>query len=179
MALEIFTQPGYIVRFIAAIVIILIGFIVARVLSRLTRKILHALETDKILRQQAGVKVPLEEFFTSIVKYLTYFAAVILALNQLGLTTVVLQIILFVALAILVGFIILAFKDFIPNITAGFFIHLKKIINEGDTIKFNTIEGKVVHVNLVETKVQTKNKDLVYIPNSLLTKKEIIIIRKK
>jgi len=178
MAFESLTGSGYIVRLIAAIVVILIGFIVARVLSKLTKKGLHELEADKILREQAGVKVPLEEFLASLVKYLTYFAAVILALNQLGLTTVVLQIILFVALAILVGFIVLAFKDFIPNITAGFFLHMKKMINEGDTIKFKTIEGKVLHINLVETKIQTKNKDIVYIPNSLLTKKEIIIKKK-
>lgn len=178
MVFGILPEQGYLIRLVAAVVVILIGFIAARVLSRLTRKALHELETDKILREQAGVKVPLEEFLASLVKYLTYFAAIILALNQLGLTTVVLQIILFVALAIFVGFIILAFKDFIPNITSGFFLHLKKVINQGDIIKFKDIEGKVIHVNLIETKIQTKNKDIVYIPNSLLTKKEIIIKKK-
>ena len=178
MVFEILNQEVFLIKLIAAIVIILIGFITARVLSKLTRKALHELETDKILKEQAGVKVPLEEFFASLVKYLTYFVAVIFALNQLGLTTVVLQIILFVALAILVGFIILAFKDFIPNITAGFFMHLKRMINEGDYIKFKEIEGKVIHVGLVETKIETKNKDIVYIPNSILTKNEVIVKKK-
>lgn len=178
MVFETLNQEGFLIKLIAAIVIILIGFIAARVLSKLTRKALHELETDKILKEQAGVKIPLEEFFSSLIKYLTYFTAIIFALNQLGLTTIILQIILFVVLAILVGFIILAFKDFIPNITAGFFMHLKRTINERDTIKFKNIEGKVIHINLVETKIETKNKDIVYIPNAILTKNEVIVKKK-
>ena len=82
---------------------------------------------------------------------------------------------MFTFLAIFVGFIILAFKDFIPNITAGFYMHAKKLINEKDNIKFNGIEGKVLHVGLVETRILVKKKEVVYIPNSLLLKKEITV----
>jgi small-conductance mechanosensitive channel len=101
-----------------------------------------------------------------------------MALNQLGLTTTLLYILLTIILVILVGFIILAFKDFIPNIVAGFMIHQKDKIKSGDKIKVKDIEGKVVHVNLVETRIITKKKDTVYIPNSMLTKNEVIILKK-
>jgi len=175
MAIVDIGQQGYLLRLAAAIVVILLGFIAARVLSKLTKKALHELETDRVLKEQAGVTIPIEEFLSSLVKYLTYFIAIIFALNQLGLTTFVLQIILFTFLAIFVGFIILAFKDFIPNITAGFYMHAKKLINEKDNIKFNGIEGKVLHVGLVETRILVKKKEVVYIPNSLLLKKEITV----
>ena len=175
MAIVDIGQQGSLLRLAAAIVVILLGFIAARVLSKLTKKALHELETDRVLKEQAGVTIPIEEFLSSLVKYLTYFIAIIFALNQLGLTTFVLQIILFTFLAIFVGFIILAFKDFIPNITAGFYMHAKKLINEKDNIKFNGIEGKVLHVGLVETRILVKKKEVVYIPNSLLLKKEITV----
>jgi small-conductance mechanosensitive channel len=167
-----------IIKLITAIIILLIGFVVARILSNLTKKILHELETNRILKEQAGVKIQIEEFSSSIVKYIIYFIAIIMALNQLGLTTTLLYILLTIILVILVGFIILAFKDFIPNIVAGFMIHQKDKIKSGDNIKVKNIEGKVVHVNLVETRIITKKKDTVYIPNSMLTKNEVVILKK-
>ncbi|MDP6642195.1 MAG: mechanosensitive ion channel [Candidatus Nanoarchaeia archaeon] len=167
-----------IIKLITAIIILLIGFVVARILSNLTKKVLHELETNKILKGQAGVKIQIEEFSSSIIKYIIYFIAIIMALNQLGLTTTLLYILLTIILVILVGFIILAFKDFIPNIVAGFMIHQKDKIKSGDKIKVKDIEGKVVHVNLVETRIITKKKDTVYIPNSMLTKNEVIILKK-
>ncbi|MBM3200720.1 mechanosensitive ion channel, partial [Candidatus Woesearchaeota archaeon] len=74
---------------------------------------------------------------------------------------------------IMLSFIILAFKDFIPNITAGFFLHQKNMIKPGDVIKVKDIEGEVVSVSLVETILKVKD-DTVYIPNSVLTKNEVI-----
>tara|TARA_Y100000310_G_scaffold302635_1_gene340187 strand:- start:29140 stop:29679 length:540 start_codon:yes stop_codon:yes gene_type:complete len=167
-----------IIKLLAAVVVLLIGFIVARILSKLTKRILNELEIDKVLKEQTNIKTPLEEFLSSTVKYLVYFIAVIIALNQLGLTTTVLQIILFSLLAILVGFIILAFKDFIPNIVAGFFIHQKAKIKPGDKIIVKDIQGQVIHVDLTETRIRTKKKDIVFVPNSLLMKNEITKLKK-
>lgn len=173
---EIITT-SLILRLTAAIIILLIGFIIGRFVNKLLKKVLKELETDRILKEQASVKIPVEEFLSSTAKYLVYFIAIIMALNQLGITTVILQILLFVALVILVAFIILAVKDFIPNVLAGFFIYQKKVLKEGDKIKVNKIEGKVIHVNLVETRIKTKSNDIVHIPNSVLTKN--ILIKKK
>ena len=168
-----------ITRLIGAIAILLIGFIVARFLSKLIHRVLKELETNKILKEQAGVQLPIEEFLSSIIKYLIYFIAIIFALNQLGLTTTVLQIILIIALVILVGFIILAFKDFIPNVVAGFLIHQKEKIKSGDMIKVDNVEGEVIHVNLTETRIKTKKKDIVFVTNSLINKDVLIKQKKK
>ena len=167
-----------VIRLIVAIIILLIGFLVARILSNLTKKVLHELETNRILKEQAGVRVPIEEFSSLIIRYLIYFIAVIMALNQIGLTTTILSVILIILLVILVGFIILAFKDFVPNIVAGFVIYQKNKINAGDRIKVKDIEGEVIHVNLIETRIKTRKKDIVYIPNSMLTKNEVIKLKK-
>ncbi|MBU2633794.1 MAG: mechanosensitive ion channel family protein [Nanoarchaeota archaeon] len=165
-----------IIRVIVAIVILLFGLIFAKFFSKLIKKILKELEINRVLKEQTKIKVPIEEFLASLVKYIIYFIAVIMALNQLGLTTTSLYVILVVILVIIIIFIILAVKDFIPNIISGFFIHQKRSLKEGDTIKIKDIEGTIIHVNLVETKIETKSKDTIYIPNSLLTKN---IITKK
>lgn len=167
------SSEGWMIKLIAAIAVLLIGLIAARIISGIVKKVLFELELNRILKEQAGVKIPVEEFISSITKYLIYFIAVIWALAELGLQTIILYIILAIFLVIIVSFIVLAFKDFIPNITAGFFIHQKNIIKKGDLIKVKDIEGRVMSISLVETTIKI-NGDTVYIPNSVLTKNEII-----
>jgi small-conductance mechanosensitive channel len=167
-------NQGLFVNLIAGIIILLIGLVVAAIVSKLLKRLLHELEVDKILKEQGGIKVPIEDILSTITKYLIYFIALIMALAQLGLEAVILYIILIVILLILVILIILAFKDFIPNFSAGFFIHQKGMIKKGDYIKINSTEGKVINVGLIETEIETKTGDRIYIPNSILTKNRLI-----
>ena len=162
---------------VAAIIIILFGLIFGGFFGKLIKKILKELEVNRILKEQTKKRIPLEEFLSSLVKYVVYFIAVVMALNQLGLTTVILYVILIVVLVLLIAFVILAVKDFVPNFISGFFIHQKRSINVGDKIKVREIEGKVVDINLVETKIKTPSGDFVYIPNSMLTKE--LFVKKK
>jgi len=181
MDITVFLQGvynNYFAKLIAAIVILLIGIFVGRFFGNLLKRILNELNTDKILKE-GGVKVPIEEFFGNALKYLIFFAAIIMALNQLGLATTVLYIILIVILIIIIILIILAFKDFVPNVTAGFFIHQKRNLNTGDFISVNDVEGQIININLVETKIKTKKGDIMYIPNSMLTKNNVRKIKKK
>ena len=55
----------------------------------------------------------------------------------------------------------------------GIFIFQKGIIKKGDTITFDKITAKVLETTLIETKLESKSKDSIYIPNSILIKKEI------
>ncbi|MEK6907447.1 MAG: mechanosensitive ion channel domain-containing protein [Nanoarchaeota archaeon] len=162
---------------VAAVVILLVGLVVGRFLGNLTRKVLHELELDRLLKEQTRFKIPLEQFLGSLVKFIIYFIAIIFALDQLGLQTAILNVILAIILIILVVFMILAVKDFIPNLVAGLFLHQKRNIKPGEKIEVNNIEGEVVNVTLVETKLRTKSGDIVYIPNSILTKN--VVIKKK
>ena len=69
---------------------------------------------------------------------------------------------------------ILAVKDFIPNLVAGFYVRQKEKIKPNDTINVNNTEGKVMAVDLTETKIKTKDNDTIFIPNSILVKSKII-----
>ena len=155
----------------------MVGLVVGRFLGNLTKKLLHELELDRLLKEQTRFKIPLEQFLGSLVKFIVYFVAIIFALDQLGLQTAILNVILAIILISLVVFMILAIKDFIPNLVAGLILHQKRNIKAGEKIEVNNIEGEVINVTLVETKLRTKSGDMVYIPNSVLTKN--VVIKKK
>lgn len=164
------------VNFAAALALIIFGVIAGIIVEKLVRRLLHGFELDRVLAS-IGMKFPLEDFIASIVKYIVYFSGIILALNELGLSKVLLEILLGMIVVIIVAFIILAFKDFAPNITAGLFIHRKGSIKKGEWLKINEIEGEVFELDLIETKLKMKSGNLIIIPNSFLAKS--IIMKKK
>ena len=164
---------GNLNRAIAAVVVLLISFLVARFLGNLTAKILSELNTNKILKESFGIRAPIEQIFSRRVYYIVLFIGIIVALNQLGLSTIILYIILLIIAIILVSFIILALKDFVPNVFASIWIHQKKIIEVGDYIEFKDVSGKVTEINLTETRIETKDKETVLLPNSLLLREKI------
>ena len=158
---------------VASLIILLLGLVLGRFLGKLIQRILNELELNRILRKE-GIKLPLEEFIGSLVKYTVYVIALILALSQIGLTEIVLNILIIILLVLIIFFIILAMKDFVPNFSAGLYIHQKSMFKAGDKIKIRNTEGTVIRIGLVETKIITKGNDTIYIPNSLIIKNELI-----
>ena len=169
---------GNLNRVIAAIVVLLIAFIAARFVRNLTAKVLRELKTNKILKESLGVRAPIEQIFSEAGFYLVLFIGVILALNQLGLSTIVLYIVLGAVLLIILILVVMAFKDFVPNAFASFWIHQKRLIEKGDYIEVKDVSGRVVEINLTETRIETKDKEIVLIPNSLLLREKIKKIKK-
>lgn len=170
---------GIFIDITIAIIIILIGFIIGRVVGRLIQGLFHELELNNILKKATGIKVSFEEIAGRFVSYFIYFATIIMALDRIGITSTILYIIAGAIITIVIISLILAIKDFIPNVIAGFFIHQKRHFKEGDQIKVKDVEGKIVHINLIETRIKTKANDIIYIPNSLLTKNEVKVKGRK
>ena len=176
IALSFFSK--YITKFIVAVIIILIGFIIAKIAGRLLQKILKEVELNNIIKKAANIRVNLEEIISSFTTYFIYFITIIMALSQLGLTTTVLHMISAAVIVIVIISIFLGIKDFVPNLMAGIFIHRKGFVNEGDKIIVKGIEGRIIHLNLVETRIKTKKGDVIYLPNVLLTRNEVVKLKK-
>ncbi|NQV09066.1 mechanosensitive ion channel [Candidatus Woesearchaeota archaeon] len=172
MVNDLFTDV--VTKIVVAVVILLIGFIIGKIVGRLLQRVLHEFELDNIMKMATGLKISLEELISHFITYIIYFLTVVMALNQIGLTTTLLNIISAGIMILIIIFILLGIKDFFPNVIAGIFIHQKGWIKVGDKIKVKNIEGKVVHVNLVDVRLETKKGDLIYIPNSLIIKNELI-----
>lgn len=159
---------------LAAIVILLVGLIIGLVVKKVLAKVLHEIELDKIVNR-LGKDYSLEKNLSSLAAYIIYFIALVIFLNQLGITSIVLYLVVGVILLLLGATFLLGVKDFIPNFMAGISIYRKGNLKEGKKIKVNNIEGKIIKFGLVEIEIETKTKDRIYIPNSLLVKSKVLL----
>lgn len=168
LAKKIFT--GVYVNLVAAAIIVLIGFIIGKLASRLVYKILRELEIRSVLKQ-AGVTAPVERYASAAVAYLIYFIAIIMALNQLKIGTLVLSMIVGAVLVILIVSFILSVKDFMPNLMAGISLYRSGGIRKGDLIETQGVTGRVIQITLAKTKIQTMEGDVVHIPHTAMMKR--------
>ena len=157
---------------ITAIIILLIGFIIAKLVGRLAQRVLHEAEFDALLKK-AGARVSFELALSQIAEYFVYFITIIFALNQLGITTFVLYILAFAAVAVLIVSVFLGMKDFVPNFIAGWYIYRKGLVKEGKYVKINGVSRKVVKLSLIDTRIKARNGDLIYMPNSVIIRSKI------
>jgi small conductance mechanosensitive channel len=161
---------------VVAAIILLVGVIIARFVERLVHYALKQLEVNKVLLK-AGLPFALDETVSNIIKYVLYFATLVVTLNQIGLTTLVFNIMAAAVIIIVVVSIFLGFKDFFPNYWAGIWLYRKKAFDVGDRIVVNGIEGEVVGMGVLETTIKTSSGDMLYLPSSLLLHSQIL--RKK
>ena len=168
--------PDFFGKIIVAIIILLVGFIIGNLLGKLSKKILREFELNKIVRSATKMKIDVEGCVSRLTSNLIYFLTIIMALNQLGLTTVVLYMIAAAVIVIMVTWL-LAIKDFLPNVFAGLYISRSNFIKVGDKVRFKNMTGQVMSISLLETRLKNNDGDIVSIPNSKLTKDEIVKIK--
>ncbi len=163
------------IKVIGAFLILIIGLIIVTTLTNILRRFFRGIELNKLLQEQLKIKISVEEHLLSALKYIIYFIILTLILTQLGVPSNVLLIIAAIFLVLISIFLILAFKDWIPNLISNFYLKNTNKIKVGDLIKVKGIKGKILAINLLETKIETINKEIIFIPNTNLTKYEVII----
>lgn len=154
-------------KYMIAVLLILIGYIVANFIFKISIKLLTWLELDKLFRK-LGLKVSVSNYISHFLEFVSYLVFLIMALDEIGITAWVLNglgilIILFVLISLL-----LTIKDLFPNLYASYNLYQNKQLEPGKKIKCNGIEGKVISINSTETIIEGKNGDLIYVPNSYL-----------
>ena len=170
---------GIYTTFTVAVIVLLFGIVLGKLAGKFTLRLLHELELNKLVKKTMRTSFPLEELVSSTLTYLIYFVFIVFALEELGLNPYLFNVIAAGIIAIVVISILLAIKDFIPNVIAGVVIHLSNHIDEGDVITVTDIVGTVMEVGVIETRMETKAGDTIYVPNSLLTKNIVAKRRKR
>ncbi len=168
----------YLINIIAAVVILLIGFAIGKIVGKLVEKLLKEIELNVLLKK-AGMKKPVEKNIGKIVSWLIYFFTFITALKQLGLDIAAFNMIAWAIVIIVLVSVILSVKDYIPNLIAGLSIYKREMIKLGDVIKVQDVKGKVIKISLIETHIQTRKKEIIHIPNSIITKNKVSVKKKK
>jgi small-conductance mechanosensitive channel len=150
---------------LAAIITLILGLVIARVLGKLTKLILKELDVDKTLKK-TGIRISTENLISAFVIYLTYFFTIFITLDQLGITKTFFNIIIVFFLIIILVSLIVSLKDLLPKLLAG--RKLKQIIKEKEKISFNGMTGKIIKIGLTETKVETRPSEFLKVPNNYL-----------
>lgn len=73
--------------------------------------------------------------------------------------------------------IALSSTTFIGNILAGIMLRIIKSARPGDFITINEITGRISEMGLLHTEVQTEDRDLVTLPNSLMVSQPMKVVR--
>jgi small conductance mechanosensitive channel len=149
---------GFVVNYgfqmIGAVIILILGWFVAKWVSGLVLK----------LCQRANLDVTLGKFFADICKILVLIFVVIIALGKFGITIAP-----FIAALGAVAFGgTLALQGPLSNYGAGLTIILTRPFVLGDTIKIQGVVGIVEEVKLAYTQLVTEDGEIITIPNKLI-----------
>jgi small-conductance mechanosensitive channel len=143
---------------IQAILLILLGIIVGKIVTSSTKRALQK-------RLSAHQLILLNRFLF----YLIFFLFLASAIQQLGFHIGA----LLGATGILTVAIGIASQTSMSNVISGAFIVGEKPFEIGDTIKINDIQGEVVAINFLSVRVRTPDNTMVRLPNETLVKSAI------
>lgn len=139
-------------RLIMTLLILVIGFFLARIIANWTERWLLNSKVDNTL----------SIFLARLERYGLYIVVVIMALTALGVpTTSVIAILGGASLAIA-----LALQDSLSNIASGVLIILLRPFVVGDFVEIGSQRGTVTEVGFFHTHIRTPDFKLLLIPNS-------------
>jgi small conductance mechanosensitive channel len=148
------------INLLMAILIFIIGRMIAKILVRLLRKILVRAEMDKILIN----------FIASITKTALLLFVIIASIDQLGVDTTSLIAVLGAA-GLAVG---LALQGSLQNFASGVLLIVFRPFREGDFIEAAGISGVVEHITIFNTILRTGDNREMIVPNGEIYKGTII-----
>ena len=147
-------------RIITAIVILVVGWLVAKLLKGLVARVMERAKADATL--------------VSFVSHLTYVAlmvfVIIAALSRLGVQTTS-----FIAVVGAAGLAIgLALQGSLANFAAGVLLMIFRPIKAGDFVEVAGVTGKVDEIEIFTTTLTTPDNKKAIIPNAKVTGDNII-----
>ncbi len=158
---NVFNQIAiFVPRFILAILIVVIGFLVADFMGKVFEEAGRRFFVDEALGFLSG----------AFIKYSIALISVIMSLSLVGLDTVSLTVMFSVVLGGTIAVFLLGVKDILPNFSSG--IALKREIKHGEHIKVGEYSGYVERINPTSIVLKSGQKRII-IPNSLLMSRPV------
>lgn len=148
-------------RVLTALLILFVGFWLARLLSRQVRS---------LLPRTRRVDTTLAPLLSQILRYGIMIITVVIALSQFGIqTTSILAVLGAAGLAIA-----LALQGTLSNIASGVMLIWLRPFSVGDAIDAEGITGNVLEVGLFATELRTYDGVFIFVPNSRLWNAKIM-----
>jgi len=153
---DIFTSVAiFIPRFIGAILIIAIGFLIADFFGKIFEEATRSFLEEDMLSSIAG----------GIVKYSVSLIAIIMSLALLGLDITTLIVMFSMILAAVIVVLLLGIKDVLPNYTSG--VHIRKMVKPGEFIRIGKYSGVVERFEPLSITLKDGQKRI-SVPNSII-----------
>ena len=150
-------SPSGGIKWAAKIVLFIVALIVFRILAAVLGAAIR-----KAVSRMRNTSELLRDFFVNVVRKITFFVGLIVALSMIDV-----NIGPFVAALGVAGFIIgFALQGTLGNFASGIMILLYRPYDIGDFIDAGGVEGTVNAMSLVSTTLKTPDNQLVVIPNS-------------
>jgi len=150
VATEFIVNYGF--QFIGAIIILLLGWQVAKWVAGLVYKVC----------QRAHLDVTLSRFFSGLIKTLVLVFVIIIALGKFGITIAP----FIAALGAVVFGSTLALQGPLSNYGSGLTIVMTRPFIVGDTIKIKGVIGVVEEIKLAYTRLSNEDEEEITIPNN-------------
>lgn len=157
VASEIVVNYGF--QFIAALIILLIGWQIAKWVASLVLKLCDRMNLD----------ITLSKFFAGVAKTIILAFVIIIALGKFGITIAP----FIAALGAVVFGSTLALQGPISNYGAGLTIILTRPFVVGDTIRIDSVIGIVEEIKLAYTLLSNEDGEIITVPNNQIIGKVI------
>ena len=158
---------SYAPRIIAALIILILGVLIAQFAGRFTRTTFRLAD------------VPFASALGTVTHYTIIGLVVVIALERLGVDKSLIMpflfILFFIVPLMICLILIVGGREIISSLLAGRF--LKKIYAKGEKIQFDSVTGKIDSIDFMTTTIKDVNEEIV-IPNSELVKKIIKKVKK-
>lgn len=151
---------SYAVNIVAAIAIIIVGMIVARLMSNAVNRVMRARQIDATVA----------DFLSAMLRYAIIAFTLIAALGRVGVQTASVIAVLGAA-GLAVG---LALQGSLSNLAAGVLLVMFRPFRAGEYVDLGGVAGTVLNVQIFSTTMRTIDGKIVVIPNGKIIAGNII-----
>lgn len=151
---------SYAVNVVAAIAIVIVGMIVARVVSNGVNRVMRARQIDATVA----------DFLSAMLRYAIIAFTLIAALGRVGVQTASVIAVLGAA-GLAVG---LALQGSLSNLAAGVLLVMFRPFRAGEYVDLGGVAGSVLNVQIFSTTMRTVDGKIVVIPNGKIIAGNII-----
>lgn len=154
------TVAGYLPNLLSSIIVLAVGYIVYRILYKVTKKAFERSRMD----------VTLKNFILPVIRIVMLVVLCLVTLSTAGVPTASLLAV-FGAVGLAVSF---AVKDSLANLAGGVLLLLSKPFVVGDTVEVEGVTGTVKSISILYTYIDTFDNRLVLIPNGQISSEKIL-----
>ena len=154
---------GFLPAFFVAALVLIVGIVVGDKIELLLSERLRS------------IKLPQIGIVPKAAKYSVFYVALVVALDQLGVATFALVVLLALYALALVVFGVVAGKELLTSAAAGIYLFLNEPYGIGDTVRIGEQRGVVQEMDMFVTHIESAEEEYV-VPNNKVFTGGVVII---